>query len=49
MSEAEIERAKKARKTHQALNTPTAQDYKTAMRMNLMTNNEVTTKDIDSA
>ena len=49
ISEAEIARAKKARKAHQALGTSTANYYKAAIRINLIQDNEVRTKFVDSA
>ena len=48
MLEAEVVHAKKARKAYQVLNTSTMQDYKAAIRMNLIKDNKVTTKDINS-
>ena len=42
-------RAKKARKLYEAMGTPTVDDLKAMIRMNLIRNNEVTTDDINLA
>ena len=49
MSNRQQERAKSARKAFQAIGTPTPQDFKAMIRMNLIKNAEITTKDIDMA
>ena len=46
MSERQKNRAKAARKAYQAIGTPTTQDFKAMIRMNLIKNNRVTTKDV---
>ena len=48
MSESEIARETKARKAQQELGTSTVNDCKAAIRMNMMQDNEVATKDVDS-
>ena len=45
----QFERAKKARKLFEAMDTPTIQDLKAMIRMNLIRNNEVTTEDVNLA
>ena len=49
MSPRQQTRAKAARKAFQAICTPTTQDLKAMIRMNLIKNSRVTTKDIDLA
>ena len=49
MSERQPIRAKTARKTYQALGTPTVQDLKAVIRMNLIKNAEITTEDVNLA
>ena len=46
MSERQQKRAKAARKAYQAIGTPTAQDFKAMIRMNLIKNARITTNDI---
>ena len=43
------ERAKKARKAFQEIWTPTTQEFKTMICMNLIKNTKITKKDIDMA
>ena len=49
MSERQQRRAKMARKAFQAIGTPTTQDFKAIIRMNLINNSKVTTADINLA
>ena len=49
MSERQQKRAKLARKAYQALGTPTPEDFKAMIRMNLIKNSKVTTEDINLA
>ena len=49
VSEADFARAVKAQKAYEALGTPTVQDLKAAIRMNLIKDNEITSKDMDLA
>ena len=45
----QFERAKKARELYHAIGTPSVQDLKAVLRMNLISNNPVTTEDIEMA
>ena len=47
MSERQQQRAKNARKVFQAIGTPTTQDIKAMIRMNLIKNAKITTEDIN--
>ena len=49
MSERQRKRAKAARKVFQAVGTPTTQDLKAIIRMNLIKNMEITTEDVNLA
>ena len=49
MSNRQMERAKAARKAMQALGTPTTNDFKAMIRMNLIKNVKITTKDVNMA
>ena len=49
MSERQRKRAKAARKVFQAIGTPTTQDLKSIIRMNLIKDMEITTKDVNLA
>ena len=49
LSPAKQERAKKARQVYQALGTPTTEDFKAMIRMNLINNNKVTAQDTELA
>ena len=49
MSERQQKRAKAVRKAFQAIGTPTTQDFKAMIRMNLIRNAKVTTEDINLA
>ena len=49
MSERQQKRAKAARKAYQAIGTPTNQDFKAMIRMNLIKNARVTTNNINLA
>ena len=49
MSERQQKRAKAARKVLQAIGTPTTQDSKAIIRMNLVKNSEITTEDVNLA
>ena len=49
LSERQQKRAKAARKAFQAIGTPTAQDFKAMIRMNLIKNAQITTEDINLA
>ena len=49
MSERQRKRAKAARKVFQAVGTPTTQDLKSIIRMNLIKNMEITTEDVNLA
>ena len=49
MSERQQRKAKMARKAFQAIGTPTTQDFKAMIRMNLIKNSKVTTADINLA
>jgi hypothetical protein len=43
----QFERAKKAGDLHHAIGTPSVQDLKDVLRMNLISNNPITTEDIE--
>ena len=43
----QIEKAKRARELYCALGTPSIQDFKAIIQMNAITNNLITTKDIN--
>ena len=45
----QFERAKKAQELYHAIGTPSVQDLKAVLRMNLISNNPVTTEDIEMA
>lgn len=45
----QLEKAKRARKLYESMGTPTTQDLKAMIRMNLIRDNIVTTKDVDLA
>ena len=49
MSKRQQKKAKAARKAYQALGTPSTQDFKAMIRMNLIKNSKVTTEDINLA
>ena len=49
MSESQQNRARKARKALQAIGTPTTQDLKAVIRMNMIKNSEITTEDVNLA
>ena len=49
LSPRQLQRAKKARKLYEAMGTPTVEDLKAMIRMNLIKNNEVTTDDVNLA
>ena len=49
MSDRQQKRAKAARKAYQAISTPTTQDFKAMIRVNLMKNKRVTTNNINLA
>ena len=46
MSERQQKRAKAARKAFQVIGTPTTQDLKIIIRMNLIKNSDITTEDV---
>ena len=45
----QFERAKKARDLYHAIGTPSINDFKAMLRMNMISNNPVTTEDINVA
>ena len=45
----QFERAKKARDLYHAIGTPSINDFKAVLRMNMISNNPVTTEDINVA
>ena len=49
MSERQRNSAKRAREAFQALGTPTVEDFKAMLRMNLIRNAKITTNDINLA
>eukprot|EP00957_Ditylum_brightwellii_P169438 12895953-Ditylum_brightwellii.AAC.1 len=49
LSPRQLHRAKKARKLYEAMRTPTVEDLKALIRMNLIRNNEETTNDVNLA
>ena len=49
MTERQIKRAKKARELYKAMGSPTIEDLKAIIRMNLIKNNEVSTADVNLA